>query len=190
MEQREIKFRAWIKKGELGFDVNEMAHHDTHILLGWKWEGDTDMVLMQFTGLKDKNGKEIYEGDIIQSRQGLQDKKEAGEKYMGSVRFRNGSFYISGNGLFSSINLSDIDGNNCVNRCWHGTSLANRNNIYELLEKYTQNDRNKMLFQFMYYIHNNLPEYNKIVEEDKLRDRTINSINPDPDVWFRSIKVN
>jgi len=61
VKNREIKFRAWDK-----FEKKMIQPHDGdfirwHAMSNWK----DCLELMQYTGLKDKNGREIYEGDVI-----------------------------------------------------------------------------------------------------------------------------
>jgi uncharacterized phage protein (TIGR01671 family) len=59
---REIKFRAW-NKDRMVKPFGLLFSNSPQILDGLTSEA----TLMQYTGLKDKNGKEIYEGDIVRT---------------------------------------------------------------------------------------------------------------------------
>lgn len=76
------------------YDVTGFEHYTDNEMGGIFLNGDYFEIAsnptMQFTGILDKNGKEIYEGDILS----FIDKTDYGLPYIGKVVFDNGTFLI------------------------------------------------------------------------------------------------
>ena len=89
---REIKFRAWDKeKKEMIYDNNLAGMPNMMTFNGWVYKNGKlqPYIMLQYSGLKDKNGKEIYEGDIIHFF-------HLGTKRIGIIKYADkwASFYI------------------------------------------------------------------------------------------------
>lgn len=127
---REIKFRAWdnvhnrmIYFKDLvvfgysnGFDIYELYFEENNLRcrgydefdddFGVEIVDETELPIMQYTGLKDKNGVDVYEGDKVKA-------KFYGKEVIGEIGFNSGCFLlfnscVSDNQLFIFTDIEVI----------------------------------------------------------------------------------
>jgi uncharacterized phage protein (TIGR01671 family) len=103
---RQIKFRVWCKvQNKFEYDWQKVIsssynYRDEKYPNGIDVTNDELLAVQQFTGLTDKNGEEIYEGDVVKTN-----------CLKGEVVFRSGSWLFNGHPLINYEESLVIVGN-------------------------------------------------------------------------------
>jgi len=123
---REIKFRAWCNNMKAMVDVMDVHFSKNNGYIKTPSSGfSKNFTLLQYTGLKDKNDTEIYEGDIV-----------GFNNHAHLVDFRGGSFVV----VYPPENRKEIEGE-CLTdnldvffKCFKGEVIGNIYENPELIE--------------------------------------------------------
>jgi uncharacterized phage protein (TIGR01671 family) len=141
---RQIKFRAWDKLNKCMGNVKEIEFYIQVVTYGvaksstddnWTWQPMeiSDVHLMQYTGYKDKNGVEIYEGDILQITSTDEDKKNGYNDFTELVYFSFGSFRVT-EGEYNILLTTEPEGSfNELGECFDKDCVV-IGNMYETPE--------------------------------------------------------
>ena len=96
---REIKFRAWDKETKNICEVRNIDFISEMVQIKYQANYGVreleNVILMQFTGLQDENGVDIYEGDIINLSYEYFDGHFRDNEIVGKVYFEDSSFRMS-----------------------------------------------------------------------------------------------
>jgi len=112
---RDIKFRCWDTENKEMLEVQELDYEDSYngqpmirTTMYSDYFDTEDMILMQYVGLKDKNGKEIYEGDIVKFR--FKDDREEFSDLIGYIEYQTTftAFRIMSNQGSFKIDITEI----------------------------------------------------------------------------------